>query len=64
MAERHRRRPVSDGGDEWSPSWSPDGRLLAFSSFTTIKTVAPATGHVRGLVRMRGSDLSNPAWQR
>jgi TolB protein len=47
-------RKVTDGGFDRSPSWSPDGRRLAYSSYTGISTV----------VVNRGADLTSPAWRR
>jgi Tol biopolymer transport system component len=56
-------RQLTDGGDEHSPSWSPNGRFVAFASYTAIRTVEPATGQTRVLVTMRGSELTNPTWR-
>jgi Tol biopolymer transport system component len=56
-------RQLTDGGDEHSPSWSPSGRFVAFASYTAIRAVNAATGQMRVLVTMRGSDLANPTWR-
>lgn len=56
-------RQVTTGGDDWSPSWSPDGRLLTYASYARIDAVAINTGQTRTLVAIRSADLSSPAWR-
>jgi Tol biopolymer transport system component len=57
-------RALTDGGDERSPTWSPDSRLVPFASLTKIKTAVPRTRQARMLIAMPGSELTSPAWQR
>jgi TolB protein len=57
-------RQLTDAGDELSPTWSPDSKLVAYVSYTRIETVAVTTRQTRMLVSMPGSDLASPAWRR
>jgi TolB protein len=61
------QRLTSNAGDNENPSWSPDGRYIAFSS---SRTGAPkifmmhANGlNPRPLTQAKGGELS-PAWSR
>lgn len=57
-------RQLTDGGDEHSPTWSPDSRRVGYASYTRIDTVAVTTLGTTTLISMPGSDLENPAWRR
>jgi TolB protein len=46
-----------------APSWSPDGRRIAFVRGGDIYTMRPDGTHVRNVTRTRRLTENAPAWQ-
>jgi TolB protein len=46
----------------WEPSWSPDGRLIAFSRPSGIYAVTPDGSMTTQLIRLQWGYLPSPAW--
>jgi TolB protein len=60
-----RELPIRDAGQVFSPTWSPDGRQIAFSvlhhGFSDLQVIDLETATVRSLMTDPFADV-HPAW--